>query len=117
MWGGDAWLSTSLSVPPSPTHAVCFPTTSSWETRWVSALQSHSAVLDRAPRTHRRPEVLTHMGRVCWVLLETLPGCTRTFAQHYLPKWDPKAHVLLLMLSKDLDSSVSHRRKKLRMLF
>lgn len=117
MWGGDAWLSTMLSVPPSPAHAVCFPTTSSWETRWVPALQSPGAVLDRAPRIHWRPEVLTHVGRVCWVLLETPPGCTWTFAQRYLPKWDQKAHVLLLMLSKDLDSSVSHRRKKLRMLF
>lgn len=58
-----------------------------------------------------------YVGRVCWVLLATLQGCTWISGQCQLPKWGPRAHILLWMLSKDLGSLVSHRLKKLRMLF
>lgn len=59
----------------------------------------------------------TYMGRVCWVLLATLRDCTWISGQCQVPKWDPRAHILLSTLSKDLGSLVSHRLKKLRMLF
>lgn len=58
-----------------------------------------------------------YVGRVCWVLLATLQGRTWISGQCQLPKWGPRAHILLWMLSKDLGSLVSHRLKKLRMLF
>jgi len=115
-WGRDAWLSISLTVPPAPARAfsdsiqlgnqVGSSPENSQYCPWLSPLH---------PLETRGAH--TRVGRVCWVSLATLRACTWTSGQRQLPKWDPRAHTRLSTLSKDLGSLVSHRLKKLRMLF